>query len=230
MPEPKPANARRFGTIKLVLFAAASLILVLQASASRALKIDETTIGVPGLHNIPWQLGPWQTSAEDSMTAEAAAVLKPDEYILRNYTDQQDGGTVNLFVAYFKSLQNTYGPHSPRICLPGSGWLVSSSKQINIPVPGRSEPIPSNQFTMEQGNQRILVLYWYQNDRDVWAEEFHAKLRLLPDLIRYRRSDVSLVRLVTNISGNNPERELAECTRFTQRMFPLLQQHFASVH
>lgn len=83
---------------------------------------------------------------------------------------------------------------------------------------------------MEQGNQRILVLYWYQNDRDVWAEEFHAKLRLLPDLIRYRRSDVSLVRLVTSISGTAPDRELAECARFTQRMFPLLQQHFASLH
>jgi EpsI family protein len=230
MPEPKTGNSGRMGTVKIVIFAAAFVILALQASASRVLKIDETKIGIPGLHDIPWQLGPWETSAEGAMTAETAAALKPDEYVLRDYTDKANGQTIDLFVAYFKSLQNTYGPHSPRICLPGSGWLVSSSKLINIPVPGRAEPIPANQFTMEQGNQHILVLYWYQNDRDVWAEEFHAKLRLLPDLIRYRRSDVSLVRLVTNVSGVTPDRELSECTKFTQSVFPLLAQHFASLH
>jgi EpsI family protein len=230
MPEPKPANVRRFGTIKFAVFAAAFLVLVLQASASRALKIDEAKIGIPGLHDIPLQVGPWETSVEGAMTPDVAAYLRPDEYILRDYKDGQDGQTINLFVAYFKSLQNTYGPHSPRICLPGSGWLVSSSKVMNIPIPGRSEPIPANQFTMEQGNQHILVLYWYQNDRDVWAEEFHAKLRLLPDLIRYRRSDVSLVRLVTSVNGVTPDRELSECTRFTERVFPLLAQHFESVH
>ncbi len=124
------------------------------------------------------------------------AYLKPDEYILRDYADPRGTPSINLFVAYFKSLQNKYGPHSPRICLPGSGWLITSSKIINLPVPGRPGGIPVNQFTMEQSSQHILVLYWYQNDRDVWAEEYHAKLRLLPDLIRYRRSDVSLVRLV----------------------------------
>lgn len=91
MPEPRPAKAKRFGTIRFAVFGAAFLILVLQASASRALKIDEKTIGVPGLHDIPWQLGPWRTSAEGAMTAESAAVLKPDEYILRDYDDQQEG-------------------------------------------------------------------------------------------------------------------------------------------
>ena len=84
---------------------------------------------------------------------------------------------------------------------------------------------------MEKANQHILVLYWYQNDRDVWAEEFHAKLRLLPDLIRYRRSDVSLVRLIAPHDGFQCRtKELTNCVQFTQRIFPFLAQHFASVH
>jgi EpsI family protein len=219
-----------FTTARIGLFAAACLILVFQASASRMLKIDEQKIGIPGLHELPWQLGPWQASAEQSMPPDVTAYLKPDEYILRDYTDQQSGGSLDLFVAYFKSLQNTYGPHSPQICLPGSGWLVSSSKVIDIAVPGRPQGIPVNQFTMEQASQHIVVLYWYQNDRDVWAEEFHAKLRLLPDLIRYRRSDISLVRVVAPVqSTTTPDRVLASCVQFTQRIFPLLEQHFASV-
>jgi EpsI family protein len=212
------------------LLAAACLILVLQASASRMLKIDEQNITVPGLHSLPWQMGSWKASGEQSIGPATEAYLKPDEYILRDYADPQAGAAINLFVAYFKSLQNTYGPHSPSVCLPGAGWLVTSSKIVNIGVPGRPDAIPVNEFTMEKSGERILVLYWYQNDRNVWAQEFQAKLRLLPDLIRYRRSDVSLVRLITPVRGVSADNELSNCLRFTQRVFPLIAERFATVH
>jgi EpsI family protein len=223
-------KSKLFATMRLPLFAGACLILVLQAGATRMLKIDEQKIGVPKLHDLPWQMGPWKASSEESIGPDVTAYLKPDEYILRDYADQRGGATIDLFVAYFKSLQNTYGPHSPKICLPGSGWLVSSSKIVNIAVPGWPGGIPVNQFTMEKSNDRILVLYWYQNDRDVWAEEFRAKLRLLPDLIRYRRSDVSLVRVIAPLGGSTLDKALTNCEQFTQRIFPLLAEHFASVH
>ena len=214
---------------RIPIFIAACLILVFQASASRMLKIDEAKIGIPGLHEIPSEIGSWKSSGEQSIGTDVEAYLKPDEYILRDYTDARKNSTINLFVAYFKSLQNVYGPHSPRICLPGAGWLVTSSKIANIAVPGRPEGIPVNEYTMEKGGQRILVLYWYQNDRDIWAEEYHAKLRMLPDLIRYRRSDVSLVRLITPMASEDPSGNLANCLRFTGDVFPQLAQHFASV-
>jgi EpsI family protein len=223
-------KSKLFATARLGLFATAALILVLQASASRMLKIDEANIGLPGLRQLPWQVGPWKASAEQELGPSDLEVLKPDEYVLRDYVDGRSGRAVDVFVAYFKSLQNTYGPHSPRICLPGSGWLVSSSKLDNIPVPGRPGGIPINHYTMEKANQRILVLYWYQNDRDVWAEEYHAKLRLLPDLIRYRRSDVSLVRLITQLEGSTADAELNHTLQFTEQLFPMLAQRFATVH
>jgi EpsI family protein len=223
-------RSKLFATARVGLLGAGCLVLVFQASASRMLKIDEQKIGIPGLHDIPWDLGSWKALGEQSMDAGTTAYLKPDEYILRDYVNAGNGGGIGLFVAYFKSLQNTYGPHSPRICLPGSGWLVSSSKITNIAVPGRPGGIPVNQFTMEKSGQRILVLYWYQNDRNVWAEEYQGKMRLLPDLIRYRRSDVSLVRLIAPMRGLTPDSELASAVEFTQRVFPLLTEHFASLH
>lgn len=218
-------------SLRLPLLLAGCLILVLQAGASRLLKVDEEKISLPGLHELPWHLDHWQASNEMSIGAEVEAYLKPDEYILRDYVDTRNGSTVNLFVAYFKSLQNSYGPHSPRICLPGSGWLVSASKITNITVPGgpTGDTIPVNRYTMEKGNQRILVLYWYQNDRDVWAEEYHAKLRMLPDLIRYRRSDISLVRVITPLNTGSGATELKNVIQFTHDMFPQLAKHFASV-
>lgn len=222
-------KSKFFSPARLGLFAAACFILVFQASASRMLRIDETKIGIPGLHDIPWDISNWSAAGEQSMDPATVAYLKPDEYILRDYANTKNGSTIGVFVAYFKSLQNVYGPHSPRICLPGSGWLIKSSKLVTIAVPGRAEGIPVNQFTMEKGGQQILVLYWYQNDRDAWAEEYHAKLRLLPDLIRYHRSDVSLVRLIMPIGVSSEDTAMAQCRQFTKDIFPMLAKHFASV-
>ena len=135
--------------------------------------------------------------------------------------------SINFFVAHFKSLQDSYGPHSPRVCLPGAGWLVRSSKIETVPIPGRAEGIPVNEYILEKSSDRILVIYWYQNDRNVWAEEFRAKLKLLPDLIRYRRSDVSLIRLITSIQGTG-ENEMVNCLEFTRLVFPPLVERFES--
>jgi EpsI family protein len=131
-----------------------------------------------------------------------------------------------LFVAYFKSMQNSEGPHSPRVCLPSAGWLVRSSEILPLPVPGPSGTIPVNRYVMERSGDRILVVYWYQDTHDAWAEEFQAKLKLLNNLIRYRRSDVSLIRIITPVNRTTAGNEFATCVGFTRQMYPALVERF----
>ena len=211
------------------LLIAVCVVLLAQAGADRMLSISEHELSLPGLHQIPFGFGNFQARAEDTLEPAVLEYLRPDEYILRDYVNQKDGRPVNFFVAFFKSLQNEYGPHSPRNCLPSSGWLQRSWKVSHIAVPGSSEPIPVNEYVLEKSGQNILVLYWYQNDRHVWAEEFQAKLTLLPDLLRYRRSDVSLVRLVMPMSTGSWEREFATGSEFAKLSFQSLAEHFKSV-
>lgn len=210
---------------KLVL--ALTVILCLQIAASYAVVLGDRPLPAPGLHLIPAQVGNWALTSEDALEPDITAYLRPDDYILRTYKNGNRADSVSLFVAYFKSLQNSYGPHSPRVCLPGSGWLTHSWDIVNMSVPGRPEGVPVNQYVLEKNTQRILVLYWYQNDRRVWAEEFQLKLRLLPDLIRFRRSDVSLVRIVTPVAqGANIEVPLQQATEFARAIFPPLVDRF----
>jgi EpsI family protein len=143
---------------------------------------------------------------------------------MRDYTNQDGRVSVNLFVAYFKSLQNSYGPHSPRACLPGNGWNARSWKVIPMTVSSRPEAIPVNEYMLEKGREQILVLYWYQNNRRAWAEEFQAKLNLLADLLRYRRSDVSLVRIVAPLNGSDSSHSLESSKDFAQALFPALAE------
>src|SRR5690348_13747618 len=120
------------------LLLAACLILALQTAASRMLFIEERIAHTPGLQQCPMEFGNWRAVREENLDAAVTEYLKPDEYILRDYVERDTENTINLFVAYFKSLQTTYGPHSPRVCLPGAGWLVRSSTIRSVSVPSRS--------------------------------------------------------------------------------------------
>jgi len=203
---------------------AAGVVLLCQAGILRQLTVREINIRVPALDSVPRELGPWKLSGEQSLDQNVLDFLRPDGYILRDYTDSTRGVTMNLFVAFFKSLQNTAGPHSPHDCLPGAGWLITSSAVPTFQAPGQN--VQANVYTMERNDQRILVVYWYQNDRHVWAQEFKAKLTMLPDLIRYRRSDVSLVRLVMPLEQGGEEKAMATARDFIDQVFGSLVKTF----
>jgi len=209
----------RSGTVIPGGFLVVCVILGLQAVASKQMSVAERAAAAPELEQIPWRIGRWKAQAEGSLDNSMILALKPDAYVLRDYADPSSGSVMNLFVGYFQSRQNAYGPHSPRICLPGAGWLVRSARIGEIAA-SETQRIPVNEYMMENGTRRIMVLYWYQNERAAWAEEFHAKLMMLPDLLRYRRSDVSLIRLVTPLEGSAARSELSECHEFARALYP----------
>lgn len=225
MPDPRSKPNLIRPALKIWLLPAV-LILAAQGAVLHVLSIPEKNLIVPQLASVPSQLGAWKAVSEQALEPNVQEYLRPDSYILRDYSNAAMGSTVNLFVAYFKSLQSGYGPHSPSVCLPGNGWLVRESNIINLSLPGREAGIPVNKFVLEKMDQHILVLYWYQNDRNVWAQEFQGKLRLLPDLIRYQRSDVSLVRLVQSLSASDASQTLPQLEQFAKVIFPALADNF----
>ncbi|PWU04525.1 MAG: EpsI family protein [Terriglobia bacterium] len=208
---------------------AISMILIAQVSSSYALFIGEHAPSKLDLDVIPSRISSWVLEREQPLEPDVAAYLRPDDYIQRDYRRISDGSFISLFVAYFKSLQTAYGPHSPRVCLPGAGWLVRESQSIKLPVPGRPDGIPANKYVLEKGTESILVLYWYQNERRIWANEFEFKLHLLPDLLRYRRSDVSLVRVVIPLGRDaSVDPSMKDATRFAAALYPHLLDRFAT--
>ncbi len=204
-----------------------SLLLALQVAAAYALSLNEQPPASPSLESLPHEIGRWKLAGEQLMEPEVAAYLRPDDYIDRNYLAQGPAGRVNLFVAYFKSLKSGYGPHSPGICLPGAGWKPKQVDVVRAQV--GSETIPVNQYILEKDRENLLVLYWYQNERRIWAEEFRAKIFMLPDLLRYRRSDVALVRIITPLDSNAMEPTRADLLSFVQSVFPHLTKQFSSL-
>ncbi len=212
------------------LIVGVTVILGLQIAAAFAISFGEKPPATPDLRSIPSKIGAWAQVGEVQMEPEVAAYLRPDDYIDRNYLTAGPAGNVNLFVAYFKSLKSGYGPHSPGVCLPGAGWAPKQAGVIRLPVPGELGSIPVNQYILEKGKQNLLVLYWYQNERRTWAEEFRAKIFMLPDLLRYHRSEVALVRIITPLDEKAVDATKATLSEFVNTLFPMLNERFSVTH
>jgi len=159
------------------------------------------------------------------MGQDVREVLGPGDFLLRSYNDGADGGGVNLFIAYFPSQRTGDTIHSPKNCLPGSGWTPVRSDRITIAVPGQA-PFLVNRYVIAQAQQRQLVLYWYWAHNRAVASEYAAKFYLISDSIRMHRTDGSLVRVTTPIAENQSiESAQQTLLSFSSNVVPLLNTY-----
>ena len=147
--------------------------------------------------------------------------LGVDDYLNRVYVDRS-GVPVELYVGYYESQQTGDWVHSPKNCLPGSGWEAVSAGRVAIAVPGRS-PIEVNQYFVRKGLDQLLVLYWYQGRGRVIASEYWGKACLVADAITRNRTDVALVRISTPITDGE-QRARNRALEFAQAAYPRLNQ------
>jgi len=202
-----------------------SVALVLQAVVVFAFARTESVPPLRQLKDCPTQFGDWNMTSEGVVEQEVQDVLRADDIITRVYRQGATGRPASLFVAYFRSQRTGQSPHSPKNCLPGSGWVPSASDVLSIAVPGMAAPIRVNHYVVSRGDETSVVLYWYQTPHRVIASEYEAKVFLVADSIRYHRSDTALVRLVTPlIREGDEEGATAAAARFVQSFFVPLRE------
>lgn len=151
-------------------------------------------------------------------------VLKLTDYVMADFHRSNEPAAVNLYVAYYASQRTGQAVHSPASCLPGGGWLMQDLRRHAVPgLEVRGRPLEVNRVVIQQGAQRELVYYWFQErGRDI-TDEFTAKWYLLTDAISRNRTDGALVRLITPLGANErPEEADARLVRFLQPAAHLL--------
>lgn len=179
------------------------------------------------LANFPKQLGGWQMLQEGVIDPETMAVLQADDVLVRVYGNSALNKTADLYVAAFRSQRNGKAPHSPKNCLPGNGWTQVSAEQITIDS-GMGESIPVNRYIVQHGDDRDLVLYWYQSrDRSV-AGEFKAKFWVIADAIRYNRTDTALIRVIVPIANRDVDGAQRTAGDFVRATFPTIRKFLPS--
>jgi EpsI family protein len=202
-----------------------SVVLVLQAVVLyAAVSRPEIMPVIRPLAEFPNTFAGWRTVKDVPLEPEVQEVLKADDTLNRIYVNPGVGVETNLFVAFFRTQRTGQSPHSPKNCLPGSGWEPIQTGLVTIPVSGRAEPIVANRFVTAHGDERDVTIYWYQSHSRIIASEFTAKFWLVADSIRYRRSDTALVRIIVPVVNNDTGAATAVGVRFMQAVFPDLSR------
>ena len=203
---------------------ALTIVLLLDLTAYYALgRRSENVPNVRPLVDFPSSIGGWVKTKEFPLDQETLDVLKADDTLQRFYVNPQTRQAVWLFIAFFKTQRTGQSPHSPKNCLPGSGWEPLINDRPTVEVPGEPLPITINRYVVQRGTDKSAVLYWYQSHGRVVANEFAAKFWSVADAMRYNRSDTALVRIVTGI-GDNGDAQAASQTGydFARAIFPAL--------
>jgi EpsI family protein len=200
---------------------ALTVLLLVQGSLYYAVALrDEAIPAVLPLSMFPMESGEWHTFRDMPIEKEVQDVLRADDTLNRVYVKTPDDTPAYLFIAFFKTQRSGQTPHSPKNCLPGAGWEPVESAPLNITVPGRSQPLVSNRFVVARGDEKSVVLYWYQSHGRIISDEFAAKFWLIADSIRYHRSDSALVKVVVPVRGSDVEGATRTATEFVQAVFP----------
>jgi EpsI family protein len=174
------------------------------------------------LSQAPQTFGSWTMVQESLVDKETQDVLKADDLLNRVYRSPSEPTDVSLFVAGFRTQRNGKSPHSPKNCLPGSGWTQLSSDDYTIDV-GFDVPIVVNRYVIVHGEERELVLYWYQSRDRVVADEFKAKFWVVADAMRLNRTDTALVRVVVRIDNHNEPAATRTGAEFVKAFFTTLR-------
>ena len=198
-------------------------ILICQAVIYYAFAQHEVIPEGPSWNSFPSQIGSWSMEREVPPDEASITQLQPDDYLSRDYV--KSGNRINLFVAYFKTQRTGHAPHSPKACLPGSGWEPVSAALLPIPVPQSGITINANQYIVRRPGAEMAVFYWYQTARRTVANEYMFQVYAIPELLSHGRTDVAFIRVISPVFNGAVVDARAIALDFIHEIYPEVHSH-----
>jgi len=150
----------------------------------------------------PIAQGQWLMVSEAEFSDSVLKVLKASDYISRQYKDAT-GSQVGLYVGYHSGVKGGGGIHSPKHCLPGSGWYEVSTKQEVLFAD--ATPIHIVRAIYQKGDRKELFVYWFQVRERSLSDEYSLKLAEITNSALYRRRDSTFIRISVPFETDEPK-------------------------
>jgi EpsI family protein len=147
---------------------------------------------------------------------QVVQAIGADDYINRVYVGSTPA--IELYIGYYKDQRSGDRIHSPKNCLPGSGWEPVHSTSVQIGL-AKGVPVLVNGYLVAQGSRRDMVLYWYQSHGRIIASEYRAKFWLVADGLKRRSTDGAMIRIWTTAADGEAIAQ-ARAVDFARRVYP----------
>ncbi len=182
-----------------------TLVLGSAGIYARTLAIERAfTTSTPQLTRLPTAVGRWY-SEDIPLSEPVAEVLAADVTLQRVYR-HPSGAEALLFVAYFSEQQVNSQIHSPRNCVPGSGWNVVSVEPGFLTLPGGKAPMTT--MILQRNDRHKEMIYWFRTRGGTVTGEYALKLDLVRNALARRPTDAAFVRYLSLVEHGEAMREL----------------------
>ena len=212
---------------------AALLFLGLNTYVYYELATEQVVPERESFESFPLELGDWSCKQREGMDAEVLDMLGATDFLICGFrrageTEQQP---IGVYVGYHESQVREKGGglsrsaiHTPNHCLPGAGWDVIASSQVELDVPGLpGAPAAVNRLVIARGEARSLVYYWYQSRGHVIADDYRKIIHLFWDRATRNRTDGSLVRFTAQVVRGDEEAAEADLLELASLVLPELE-------
>lgn len=208
-------------------------LMAAAVAVARADRYEEQPLRT-SLALFPMQFGEWQGYQQPPFTDRVLEVLGLDEYLTRAYAGPDRKG-LGLYIGYWKSQRQGDTIHSPLNCLPGAGWEAVSKRYLPVSVMtapadqgGAPKTIEINRYVIRKGLDSQVVLYWYQSQGRVVANEYWSKIYMVLGAIKSNRTDAAMVRVIAPILGSDAASEAKaeqSAVDFVKALYPHLGRY-----
>jgi exosortase D (VPLPA-CTERM-specific) len=192
-------------TVSTLAVGIALFVILMSPVAANALGTTEAVKLRQPLTEFPKQFEDWEGRA-GTMDEDMWKRVGGQSYTIINY-QAQGKPPLNFYTAYYE-YQRKGGDfiHSPKLCLPGAGWIIDTSRVRTLARGGAGQGTKALQFNdlvMSKSGRYQLVYYWFQGRDRNFTSEYAAKFYMVWDGIFRRRTDGALVRLVMPLPSEN---------------------------
>ena len=198
------ASSSGTGSSLVPLLAGGALLILAVLAAPLVAPHDFPLPARQSLLDFPLQFGEWQGTVS-AMERQYLEALQLDDYVLADYVTAEKV-PVNVYVAYYLSPKKGRSSHSPKTCIPGGGWEITSFESLRLDrASGMSTALDVNRVVIQKGGQKQIVYYWFKQ-RDRWiTSEYAVKFFLFWDSLTRQRADGALIRLVSSVHAGETE-------------------------
>jgi len=174
------------------------LIAAGAVSSPLLVRNDAQVVSKP-LSEFPSRLGDW-TAKESRLPISIEVSAGASDYYHANFQSPL-GKRANLYIAYYLDQKKGPAPHSPTLCIPGDGWVVKSNDLVTLTAKNGST-INVSRLLITKGDRTSIAYYWLKQGDRIFSQQFMARLDLIRFAIAENRADAALIRLTTNVIGN----------------------------
>jgi exosortase D (VPLPA-CTERM-specific) len=223
--QPGPVRSSSLtGASPVPWFCSVGLLVSLAVASPYLMSREEIVPERQSLLNFPLQIPQWQGSTFP-LEKEYIETLRFDDYLLADY-HAADGTPVNFYVAYYGSQRKGQSAHSPRTCIPGGGWEITSLRTMEVPANGAvTTSLRVNRLVIQKGDAKQIVYYWFKQRDRVLVNEYLVKFFLVWDALAKQRTDGALIRLTASVQPGHDEDEADRTlVDFTKSANPLMSR------